>query len=227
MRDWIGVLAISKKYTIRIGFDQAFDFLRYPSLHITQHLAPVNKLRLAWEFELEDWYDECIRDLFAIPFVELSEEDIAELEPVLVRLVYNVRGKVHRHRLELVPYLPEAIHHRSCPDCGRCVRDWQNAYSQAMLFFAHTRKFFSGREVFTKISQVDIPSFHKECRTLTLTDLESKELLWREELLIANGVEVIKSVIKSRRPSLPRPEPRFLPSDGYSTTEIAGTSYDY
>jgi hypothetical protein len=191
-----------------MGMDQALYRLRHPEGDLRFH--PVFKLRLAWEFSVESWYEECIRDVLAIPFIELCAEDYRDLEPKLTEIILAIRARCHRHRLELVPYLPDALHHTTCADRGRCVRDWQIAYSAAMLFFTHTRTFYTGREVFQKLSVVEIPSFNAECRRLTIAEMENTGILWCEEAFIQKGSEVIKTFLMSERPCSHRPEPRFI-----------------
>jgi hypothetical protein len=193
-----------------MGVNQAIHRLQHPEGD--QRFHPVFKLRLAWEFSIETWYEECISDVLAIPFIELSASDYRDLEPNLTEIIWTIRMRCLRHRQELIPYLPDALHHTNCTDRGHCVRDWQTAYSAAMLFFAHTRTFYTGREVFQKLSSVEIPSFNPDCRRLTITELESTGILWREESFIQKGAELIKSFLTSNRPQLPRPEPRIIPS---------------
>lgn len=206
LRDWIGVLAISSKYVIAGGVEEAFDVLKIPQN--SSRLNPVYKLRLAWEYSLEKWYDECINDV--LQYMDLSPEDIRDLEPKLTSLVLCIRDRCQRHRHELVPYLPNTIHHPTCTNNAACITNWQVAFSSAMMFYIHTSKRYTGRDVFTKLQKVDIPDFHPECRRLTMAELESNGILWKEEEFLQKGASAFKSTLISTRPSFPRPEPRFI-----------------
>ena len=190
---------------------QAFAALTHLKESVNgQQLNPYNLLRLVWEFDIVEWYEECILDILHNPFLELTTLDVCEMEPKITAIILTARMKCHRHRLELIPYLPGVIHDPRCQDHASCARDWKTAYSGAMLFFTQTLKFISGRDVFRKLSSVQIPSLGTECRRLTLDEINSTGTLWKEEYFIEEAVVAIKSVLRTERPSSPRPEPRFL-----------------
>jgi hypothetical protein len=167
-------------------------------------------LRLAWEFQAEEWYEDCLKEILASPPIELVAEDYRDLEPTLTHALLHIRNRCLKHRLELIPYILEATHASNCRDRGRCERDWGTAYSAAMLFYAHTKKFYTGREIFEKLGKVEIPGCQPECRKLTMDELGGSGVMWKEEQFVAKGVETSVGLLKNTRPLLPRPKPRYL-----------------
>lgn len=208
LSEWIGVLAISTKYCIKDGIQQALYHLRAPKGG--DQFCPIFKLRLAWQFLAEDWYDECIRDVLKPPYKDLTAEDLSDLECDLASVILRIRSRCSRHRLELVPYTAEVFHHVTCPDQGICAKNWRRAFSAGMLFYTHTVKFYTGRDIFTMIKKVEIPGLQSECRRLTMEELETKGVLWREEVFAQRGVEEVKKLLLNSRPTCPRPKPRFI-----------------
>jgi len=199
---------VSSKYCVKGGVKDAL--LNLQNLEDGKALHPVFRLRLAWQYELDFLYDSAIRDVLSLPFAELTVEDIQDLEPRLLTILLAIRDRCHRHRMELVPYVPNATHDATCTDNKQCEKDWRIAYSMSMLLFTHSRKYYTGREVFHKLSTLEIPSLLKICRRLTFTTLEVNRVLWREEVIIEKGHEAIRNVLLSQRPVTPRPEPRFI-----------------
>lgn len=205
-RQWISLLTLSRKYCVRGGFEQAVMALETPA---EGPFAPAFKLRLAWEFDIESWYDEPIRALLTCPYDEITALDLKELESDIAAVVIAARFRCLKHRNELVPFTPEAIHCHECPDRGGCVKNWQTAFQAAMLFFTHTRKYYSGRDVFAKLNCLDIPCFSPRCRELTMQELEVSGVLWREETFIAGAAADIHQILQSLKPERPQNEPRF------------------
>jgi hypothetical protein len=80
-----------------------------------------------------------------------------------------------------------------------------------MLFFAHTKRFYTGREIFGKLRTIEIPGCNPECRKLTMDELETSEVMWKEEQIIAKGTESMRRLLVNIRPVMPRPKPRYLP----------------
>lgn len=159
---------------------------------------------------VEGWYEECILDILALPPMELTSNDVSDLDPDIFAAFLAVRARVSRHRLELIPFIPDAIHDMSCTDRGRCSRDWTSAYSHAMLYFAHTRRFYTGREVFDKLKRIETSAIYEDCRRLTIQEVESKGVLWKEETFIRAGADNIKMLLTTTRPKTTRPSPRFF-----------------
>lgn len=209
--EWLSVLTISSKYFVPVGIEQAADYLKHPI--DGKQLTPFFRLRLAWEFRLESWYKDCIREVLQFPFLDITADDISIMEPKVIEAIFGVRARCQRHRMELIPYVRDAIHDSSCQDRVRCSKAWQSAYSSAMLLFAQIRKFHTGREVFQKLFKVEIPHFFENCRQLTLNELESKGILWREETIVERGCEAIAKILSSERPRYPLPEPQFYSGD--------------
>lgn len=207
LHDWVGVLAISTKYCIQAGLEQAIDALKNPTG--PTRFEPCFKLRLAWEYSVESWYEECILDILALPPMEIRKEDVDDLESAISAAIITVRARIARHRLELIPFIPDVIHDADCSDRGRCSKDWTSCYSFAMLYFAHTRRFYTGREVYQKLKKIEPPSLYEGCRRLTIEDIENRGVLWKEETFIRAGVEAIKQILGSTRPRTLRPNPRF------------------
>lgn len=205
-RQAIGVLAISEKYCVKSGIDAGIHFLSNPA---EGEFKTSFKLRLAWQYNITEWIDSSIAELLTPPFDELTTYEVDDLESEIVMIIVACRERISRHRLELIPYLPDAVHTASCPNRGTCFKNWQTAFSSSMLYFTHTRRFYSGREVFKKLQSLDITNFNPECRRLTLEALESSGVLWREESFINIASESIKKVLARGGPRTPRPEPRF------------------
>lgn len=217
LQDWIGVLAISSKYCIQAGIEQSLSALMKPSG--TLRFEPCFKLRLAWEYMIEDWYEECLLDILALPPMELRVDDMNDVEAEVFAALLATRTRVARHPLELIPFIPDAAHDLSCTDRGRCSRDWTSAYSHAMLYFAHTRRFYTGREVFDKLKKIEPPVIYEDCRRLSIQEVENKGVLWKEETFIRAGTENIKKLLKSARPKSARPIPRFFESGERGTRD--------
>lgn len=216
LTDWIGVLAVSNKYCIKNGMDQASSLLKQGISGIGEtQFNPYYALRLAWEFNLEDWYEDTIRTILNNPFFELTTQDVRDIEPKITAIVLSVRMRCHRHRLDLIPYTPEMVHDPSCRDQAACASDWRTAYSSATFVFAQTRKYYSGREVYQELNSMEIPSIREDCRRLTLDEIESKGVLWREEHFIEKAFDAIKSVLVNERPYLPRPNPRYISTNDH------------
>lgn len=207
IQDWVGVLAISSKYCIQAGVEQAISALKFPSG--PNRFEPCYKLRIAWEYSINDWLEDCILDVLALPPVDISEPDFSDLEAAISSAIMTVRQRIARHRLELIPFIPDVIHATTCIDRGRCSKDWITSYQFAMLYFAHTRRFYTGREVYDKLKKMEPPALYEGCRHLTLADIETRGVLWKEETFIRAGTEAIKKILLSTRPRSSRPSPRF------------------
>lgn len=208
LAQWIGVLAISTKYYITPGVQAALTILRNPSGSI--RFPPCFKLRLAWQYQVEDWYDECLKDIMCLPPAVFDCDDLRDLEEPITVLVTEIFEHIRKHRLELIPYVPEPKHTATCLDPGRCARDWSLSYSSAMLLFAHTRHYYSGREVYDKLRKIEVHTVHESCRTLTLQDIKDRGVLWKEEDILEKGVEALRKLLTTTRPSHPRPPARFV-----------------
>lgn len=209
--EWIGVLAFSTKYCFKVGVKDALSILRNPPGN--QVFAPCFKLRLAWQFMVEDWYQECVDDIFGFPPLEFNHNDFNDLGGEVSAAINSARVRVYRHRLELIPFIPEPAHASNCVDRGRCARDWSHAYSTAMLFFAHTRRFYTGRDVFSRLKAMEVASPLEECRKMTLTDISDRGVLWKEEQFLEEGKLVVLDLLRSTRPTSIRPKPRYVPKD--------------
>lgn len=175
-------------------------------------LHPASMLRLGWHYNVFIWFKPCIQELLAPYFKELGPLDMDDLESDILSIISQTRVRILKHRFELIMYCPDAMHVPDCHNRGACVKNWQLAFSSAMLFFAHTRKVFSGREVFEKLSSVDIPNFNPGCRRLTLDTLEVNGVLWREEAFRDLAIDAITNVLKCKRPKTPCPPRRFITS---------------
>lgn len=208
LSQWIGVLAISSKYYITPGIDAALTILRNPSG--SDRFPPCFKLRLAWQYQVDDWYDECIMDIMCLPPAVLDCDDLRELEEPITVLITEIFERIRKHRLELIPYVPEPKHTATCLDPGRCARDWSISYATAMLLFAHTRHYYSGRDVFEKLRKIEVHTVHESCRTRTLDDIKDRGVLWKEEEILEKGVESIKKLLSTSRPTHRRPPARFV-----------------
>lgn len=208
LAQWIGVLAISSKYYVTPGVEAALTILRNPGGSI--RFPPCYKLRLAWQYQVEDWYDECVMDIISLPPVVLEREDLRDLEESITVVINEISERVRKHRLELIPYIPEPKHTSTCLDPGRCARDWSISYATAMLLFAHTRHYYSGREVYDKLRKIEVHTVHESCRSLTLQDINDRGVLWKEEEILDKGKETLKKLLTSTRPMHPRPPARFV-----------------
>lgn len=171
---------------------------------------PCFKLRLAWQYQVEDWLDECIMDIIALPPLVLDRDDHRDLEEDVIVALNTCHESVRQHRMELIPYIPEPKHVAECKDRGRCARDWTTSYASAMLLFAHTRHYYSGREVFDKLKTIEVHTVHDACRKLTLADIEKRCVLWKEEVILEEGKAKIRSLLLNSRPMHPRPPVRLV-----------------
>lgn len=84
MSEWIGVLTISSKYFIKKGVQEVVEKLRKPPDDIP--LDPYYKLRVAWEFGLDNLYDEILNEVF-LPPLESQGEDFRGLEGSVSTLI--------------------------------------------------------------------------------------------------------------------------------------------
>lgn len=216
--EWIGVLAFSSKYCFKVGVDAALSVLQRPFLPGGQEFAPCYKLRLAWTFDIEDWYMDILDKILAFPPIQFTQHDFNDLGGELSETISKARVRASRHRLELIPFIPEAQHHAGCVDRGRCGRDWANAYSTAMLFFAHTRRFYSGREVYAKLGQIEVPTVHESCRRLTLHEVSARGVLWKEEAFMQEGKDECLQLLRTTRPPKARPSPRYITGEDDRTS---------
>lgn len=210
---------VCKKYYVSTGFDLALVHLRVPAL--APHFNPYFALRLAWESQSECWTDECIKQALTQPFREITPADVSDLEPQISGSLYSLHAQCFRHRMSLVSFVPEVIHDPSCGQQGQCSRNWKSAFSSAMMFFVSTRKHFSGREVYQKLSAIEIPNLRDLCRALTFSDIETRGVLWREEQFIRTAEKEIKTHIMTYRPASPRPKPRYIHDPNSVDTPMA------
>jgi hypothetical protein len=218
LTEWVRILTICSRYCIEHGVNQAISAIR-SQIHVKERLAPTFKLRVAWELRLTDLYDEFVRELLSFPFVQLRKEDYASMGPAIAVAVHQIRDRIMRHRSDLVSYVPSAVHADGCPDHGRCGRDWSAAYSTAMLFYTNTRRFYTGRQIFEKIENVNVPSMYQACRAENLEVISAKGVLWREEEYLEMGVEAIKNILGSDNVPFPRPDPHFIVDDAEPVTQ--------
>jgi hypothetical protein len=207
-KEWVGVLAISTKYCVQIGAEEARDNILHPK--DGKLLAPGYKLR---EYSIEEWYDECIQGMVKLPFVDLIPGDVRGMECDLTSEILRIRIQCQQYRPQLVTYLPDPKHHSTCKNRGICTRNWQSTFSDASLLFSHISQFKTGREVFEKLKSIDVPGFHPECRKLAFNELESSGILWGEETIPKIEAESVKRILMKVKPILPRPEPRFAVVD--------------
>jgi len=209
LSEWIGVLALSTKYCMKMGVEQAIERLGNPSNK--RSFQPCYKLRLAWEFEIKQWYEDCLMEILSFPPNPLSKEDVRDLEPELVAIFMSVRESVQRYRLSMLTTIPDVRHGRACDadNRGRCTKEYINAYLAAVMNFAHTADYQSGRDVFGILKKLDVPGVHADCKKANLIYLRDNNILWKEEELCQLGCTRMKRVLESTRPQLPRPEPRY------------------
>lgn len=205
--DWIGVLACSAKYQFTMGITEAWDNIVAPS---ETPFHPVYKIRIAWLYSLTEHYESCARDLLDLPPLELSRLDYRDLGPEITDICIQTRLRIQSHRIRQITHIPNCAHDRLCLDNNRCQMDWGYGYSIVTLFFAHTARFFSGREVFEKLSTLEIPGLFSGCRQASLEQLKVKGTLWKEETFVEEGVDVICAFMRNHQATNFRPEPRFL-----------------
>lgn len=191
-----------------MGLIEARHALLYPAGHI--RFEPCYKLRAAWEVSFEEWYDDCILDILALPPMEITEDDVRDLGHEVAGEITANRLRVAQHRLALVPSIPEVVHHSECPDRKRCSNDWAFVYSAAMTFIAHMKRFYTGREVFEKFKEIESPLIYEKCRRRTFARIGNRGFLWKEEEIISEGAEIIKRILIASRPTNPRPPPRYF-----------------
>lgn len=208
--EWIGVLAISTKYCINSGIDQAIDQLNDPTKR--PRFQPCYKLRLAWEFGIEQWYGDCLEEILTLPPRPLSREDIRDLEPQLVVIIMSLREKVQRYRTSLLTFIPEIRLVHFCDSRSKCTKEFLDTYLTVVMEFAHTKSYKLGRDVYKHLKSFDIPDMHVECKKVVMAQLQESGLLWKEEDIVRQSCEGMKEVLRSTQPQLPRPEPRYTES---------------
>jgi hypothetical protein len=128
-------------------------------------------------------------------------------------IVEQVQARIHQYRLSLKPAVPEIVHSPGCEDKLPCAKDWEYSYAVTAIFFAHTQRFFTGREVFDMLKRLNSPALFSARRELTLKHMDTQGVLWREEELIKEGAQSIMDYLKAADAPLPRPPPRFRASD--------------
>jgi hypothetical protein len=234
MKDWISVLGICKKYGLRQGVEECLEQLRNPPRDIHYQLCPASKLCLAWEFGIEEWYEECIREVLPLPLpeagsdAELGNEDMEDLGGTICAVIFDVEMRYYEHRMRLVSYEPEAVHSSHC-DPGlhpQCAAAWQFAYTSCATLFQPNRSpkgcargpqtVYTGRDVFGHLSKANVPNLNLRCQRLSLKSLGESGVLWEEEGIVEYGWRAIRHVLLTSRPEGGLPPMRYI-SELYDT----------
>lgn len=217
IRELVGILALAHKYLNHVFHEAALYFLGLPEYDF----LPASKLRVAWHYGVDSWYDGCIQELLN-PLHDrdkLTTEDINDLGSEISNIILDTRARIRKHQRNLHRIRTNVVHSKDCTDRGGCINPC--AFQSALLFYINTYQITSGRDIFKQLSALDIPNFDPECRRKTLAGLELSGVLWKDDEYRADGINGIKKIVLNQNPPGPRPEPRVLDKDAGTNAEDA------
>jgi hypothetical protein len=187
--EWLLVLEFSDKYLVKSGRDAAIQALP------TFSPRPSQTLKIAITFHIVEWYEPAARSLIGCHHQEMNEDDFRFTPPEVMQLIWKCRHEIQQHHSALAcrPY-PVSHDGACCPndyDMLSCQGPWDIAWKAVMLFLIRPDHPESGRDVFRRLSGMEIPGMRPNCRAYTLESLESKGSLWKGEDILAKGIAAI------------------------------------
>jgi hypothetical protein len=137
----LGILEVAQKFELDIAIKQAMNFLS--STEVQNLLSPCARLRIAWEFQLEAFYDEAVHAVLNIrPFTSFTFNDIIDLESQLLSEILQIYHDAATTHLKLLGYLPNLIHVQTVCTSKQaqhaCELHWREAYSSYIHLLGNT-----------------------------------------------------------------------------------------
>jgi hypothetical protein len=199
--DWLGVLQISQKYCVDAGVIRAKD--QITSSEMSGQLSPAANTHIAWEFNMEDIYEEHVNALVGIrPFPCWNLDDFMDIGNRVMQQVQEVYHRVRVNREQLISYIPPFRHNTEyCSAIAaqqECAMNWREVYATLTRLLSHTERFYSGRELLERLSRQTVDGMNENCKEGMIEYITQGFL--REEDTFREGKQTILHMLRFSRP---------------------------
>ena len=166
-------------------------------------LSPSARLRIVWEFELEDLYEEAVIAMLSIrPFPKLRGLELDDLERDVFFKVQDTYNRVEMFQSRLISYVPDFLHSPDADCSGNakmaCQINWREAYGSYSRLLAQTDNYYSSATVLDRLRRADIQGMNLLCQAHMMDYLEGGFL--KEVVVFETAKDSLVAMLRATGP---------------------------
>ncbi|EPQ50095.1 hypothetical protein GLOTRDRAFT_112765 [Gloeophyllum trabeum ATCC 11539] len=197
----VAILKTASFYLIQNAREYAIDQLStYKSFP-----APL-RFHLARRYRVLAWISPAVRQLFALPYRDMSDEDMELIGLGPLSGLMRARERIETHRKSVAAGPPAPRHDVACKDQEACTRAWNHAWwgtfnkpgvAKALL---HPTKPVPGYDLIEKLEDFNAVGMHPDCRRWTLSWLcipPASRRFSLEETIIDNFIDQYTTILQN------------------------------